>query len=337
MAGGAALLHAFSGRLLRHAARSAAVTVGLSLASGSPAAVIEQLSTSTSYIYDFSPGLAGTHSGTGDNGNVNELGPNAAQATDVKFKYDTFALTDASFFFLHNIQCQGFCSVKVSTTVIDTISNIGSTVADLRLDSNITAGHFGLVQNAKSASSGVFQFGVDQDLNGTSKQLYQAVGNVSSAGATIVTSDGSVFNGLTNYKDPTQIGLDWDATQLSLALGLLSPGETTTVSYTTVTYLNSYGTCSDYNLCDGVQVAFGDPRNKGGVVGLRSFGLTAASAKQPVGYVLNREFDPAQVRLNVVDLRAVPEPASWMTMLLGFGAIGSVIRRRNASSAVHLG
>ncbi|MDO6416199.1 PEPxxWA-CTERM sorting domain-containing protein [Sphingomonas sp. BIUV-7] len=36
----------------------------------------------------------------------------------------------------------------------------------------------------------------------------------------------------------------------------------------------------------------------------------------------------------VAELDAVPEPATWMTMILGFGAIGFVLRRRGSVIAL---
>ncbi|MBW8882715.1 MAG: PEP-CTERM sorting domain-containing protein [Asticcacaulis sp.] len=239
---------------------------------------------------------------------------------------------DASFFFLHNIQCQGFCSVGVTTVVTDTITNTGSSAVSLRLDSNITAGHLGLVQNAKTASAGIFQFDVSQTTGGTGHQLYQALGQISSSGASISTSDGSTFHDLAGYQDASQIGLDWAETDLSLLLDTLAPMQTTTVTYTSVTYLNSYGICSNYDLCDGVQVAFGDPRNKGGIIGLsKIFSPGDALNPQPVGWVLNRGFNMARVRMDIVNLSAVPEPGSWAMMMVGFGLIGTAMRRRGAT------
>jgi len=314
---------------LAHAVRAgkyAIATSGLLLAPGVGAAVVETLSATSSYTYDFVPGLPGLNSGTGDSNQFHGVGSNPSQATDIKINYGTLTGSNASFFFLHNIQCQGYCSVGVTTEIVDTITDTGPDAVDLRLDSNITAGHFGIVQNARTASAGIFQFDIIQKTNGTDHQLYQALGQVSSSGATINTSDGSVFNNLTSYHDPAQTGLDWDETDLSVLLDTLAPGQTTTVTYRSLTYLNAYGICTNVTLCDGVQVAFGDPRNNGGVFGFASL-FAPAPVKQPVGWVLNRGFDMATVKMQVVNLSA-PEPASWAMMLVGFGMAGTAMRRR---------
>ena len=316
-----------SGLARRSAGKYVAAALSLLVASGASATVVETLSASSSYTYDLVPGSPGLNSGVGDSGQFHAVGSDPSQATDIKINYSTLTGPSASFFFLHNIQCQGYCSIGVTTEIVDTITNTGPDAVDLRLDSNITAGHFGLVQNAKTASSGIFQFDITQRTSGTDHQLYQALGQISSIGATINTSDGSVFNNLTSYHDPAQTGLDWDETDLSVLLDTLAPGQTTTVTYRSLTYLNAYGVCTNITFCDGVQVAFGDPRNDGGVFNFaRAFGPSLAT--EPVGFVLNRGFDMAKVKMQLVNLSDVPEPSSWAMMLVGFGLAGVMMRRR---------
>ena len=301
------------------------------MATNAGAAVLETLSSSTSYTYDLVPGLPGLNSGSDSDGTFHIVGANPNQATDIKMAYGTIAAPDASFFFLHNIQCQGYCSVGVTTFITDTITNTGPSTVNLRLDSDITAGHLGLVQNARTNSAGIFQFDITQTMNGIDHGLYQALGQISSNGASINTSDGSIFNNLTSYHDPAQTGLDWDLTDLSVLLDPLAPGETATVTYRSITYLNAFGTCTNVDRCDGVQVAFGDPRNNGGIIGTFALSLSPQSfVKQPVGWVLNRGFDMATVKMQIVNLSDVPEPASWAMMIIGFGMTGLASRRRHA-------
>lgn len=318
---------AFVGRI---AIGLAALATGSLLNGTAGALVVEHLSSASSFTYDFVPGLPGLHAGTGDSKVFEVTGPDLTHSTDVKVNYGTVLASDASFFFLHNIQCQGYCSIGVTTTITDTITNTGPSAVDLRLDSAITAGHFGLVHNAATDSSGLFQFDVSQHSGGVNHELYKALGQISSSGATITTSDGSVFNNMKTYDDPAQMGLDWDETDLSLLLDSLAPGQTTTLTYTSFTYLNSYGVCTNFNLCDGVQVAFGDPRNNGGILFAAPLSLPK---HQPLGYVLNRGFDMAVVEMKLVNLSSsVPEPASWTMLMLGFGLTGAFARRQRGSA-----
>jgi len=297
------------------------------------AVVVEHLSSASTFTYDFLPGLPGLHGGVGDNNLFEVGGPDPSRSTDLKVNYATVLASDASFFFLHNIQCQGYCSIGVKTTITDTITNTGPTAVDLRLDSAITAGHFGLIQNSATGSSGLFEFDVSQHTHGVDHKLYDAHGQISSLGAAITTSDGSVFNNVSTYSDPAQKSLDWDETNLSVFLDTIAPGQSTLVTYTSFTYLNSYGVCTNFNVCDGVQVAFGDPRNNGGIFSLTK--QLSSSLRQPFGSVLNRGFDIAVVKMDVVDVSgSVPEPGSWAMLALGFGLIGAFVRRERCVALV---
>lgn len=297
------------------------------------AAITESLTSSSGYTYDFAPGNAGSFSGVGGTVALTDTGSNPDLATEVKLNYQTLVADDSSFFFLQNIQCKGFCSVSATTQIVNTITNTGASATGLELISNITPGHFGLVQNADTPSSGSFIFEITQDIGGISRILYSAIGQVSSLGAFITTSDGSVFNGLKAYNDPAQIGLDWESTDLSVFLDPLASGATTIVTYSARTVLNSYGICSDVTLCDGVQVAFGDPRNTGGIIPRRaSFSGLGRDTIEPVGFVLDRGFDKARLRLSVVEVPAVPEPSSWAMLIVGFGIVGAAVRRARIRS-----
>jgi len=303
------------------------------LSGAANALIIENLSSSSSFTYDFTPSSPGLNNGTGDNNLFEAFGSDPGKSTDVKVNYATVLANDASFFFLHNIQCQGYCSISVITTITDTITNTGTAAVDLRLDSAITAGHLGLISDALAGSSGLFQFDVSQHTNGVDHMLYDAHGQISSLGATITTSDGSVFNNMSSYSDPLQKGLDWDETDLSVLLDTIAPGQTTTVTYTSLTYLYSSGVCASYIRCDGVQVAFGDPRNNGGIFLLAK--QLNSSIQQPYGYVLNRGFDTVAVRMDLVDVSgSVPEPGCWAMLTLGFGLIGAFVRRQRTAALV---
>lgn len=329
-----------SGVAGRSALMGAMAMAGLAVTGSASATVVETLSFSTTYSYGFAPG-ANTNTGTDPDLIVQDVGSDPDQATDITFVYQTLAASDASFFFLHNIQCKGYCSVGITTYLTNTITNNGPSTVFLNLTSDITAGHLGLVRNDDTDSSGGFQFDITESLNGQDLQLYNAVGSVSSLGASITTSDGMDFANLIPYQDDAQFGLSWDRTPLSVALSPIAAGETRVVTYRSITQLDSYGFCTDTSRCDGVQVAFGDPRNSGGIIGTRSriaaFALFepefatfgAAPVVEPLGFVLDRGFDLAELRLQTVDVTPVPEPGTWAMMILGVGMTGAAARRRS--------
>jgi len=99
---------------------------------------------------------------------------------------------------------------------------------------------------------------------------------------------------------------------------------------------------SESNTPNAVRV-FWDGLNIGNVVDLNtpdyqlfSFDLTATAVSQTLTF-LGRN-DPATTLMDDVSLvardatAAVPEPASWALMLLGFGGLGAALRRRRAMS-----
>lgn len=80
--------------------------------------------------------------------------------------------------------------------------------------------------------------------------------------------------------------------------------------------------------------------------GQNFYGIVATAGEQLTGLSFGN-FSPAgsgiqalnQVRLNLVPAAAVPEPGTWAMMLLGFGAMGTAMRRsrrRNAKTLLQM-
>ena len=70
--------------------------------------------------------------------------------------------------------------------------------------------------------------------------------------------------------------------------------------------------------------------NGGTVTGARNALLSALAGGQAYLNIHTNLFPGGEIRGFLI---AVPEPASWLLMLIGFGAIGVAIRRRNLSLA----
>lgn len=272
----------------------------------------------------------------------------------------TGTLDNGSFFFLHNGVCVGQCSMTLTTDIAFTLTNTGTAPVDLRFDSQITPGHLAnSFLNPNSNSQASFSFAVSQVPGLRQGIIYTADGLATAIPPAVTTSDGSVFNGF-NVQNNTPLWslADWSATNLSLNLATILPGATSQLFYRSTLQITTNQTdCPDPTLCESFQVAFGDPRNLGGVIlnsALASFSNflspTAVNLQNPaVGAIFDPfrvsyrfvpqgsplpppppTFGPRDYDVNYRSLQAgaVPEPSTWTLMLVGFGLVGGMLRRR---------
>ncbi len=273
----------------------------------------------------------------------------------------TASLNDGSFSFLHNGFCVGDCTLSITTDVTFTLTNTGSAPVNLRFDSLITPGHLGRSNYGGIRAPGAsFLFDVTQD----NSLLYRATGINSVRPPFVETIDDTPFNGInTNSNPPSWEVLDWSATNLNVNLLTIGAGQTSTFVYSSrvdVTTIDP--ACLDTSLCLGYQVAFGDPRSRGdptvetGLVG--SFGSDVAPLAVPLFPAVGAAYDPFLVTYAFVPVGspfpgptptyppfdydipynptgAIPEPSAWALMLMGFAAVGSVVRRRRGRRLAH--
>ena len=285
----------------------------------------------------------------------------------------TGTLEDGSFLFLHDGLCVGSCSVTLTTDITFNLFNDGDTPVDLRFDSQITPGHLAnSLFDPIGQSQANFQFSVGQDPGLRQGILYTADGTATSSPPVVSTSDGSTFNGLRiNDNAPLWTVADWSATNLSVDLATLGAGRSTNLYYRSVLTLSTFQTdCQNPTRCESFQVAFGDPRNAGGVINnLSTFaantiaastladGLGSLSDTSPIPAV-GAGFDPFRVTYRFVpqgeslpglppvigpigyDINyrgpvsgAIPEPGTWLMLIAGFGFLGAAMRRRRMGAA----
>jgi len=274
---------------------------------------------------------------------------------------NSFTTPGGGFFFLHNLVAQGAGEANMTTNLSFTITNNTSDVQFLRFDSLITPGHIA-VQGRASANLALFRFAVDQIVGSNTRTLYWANGYVDTDSGLpdfVETSDTVEFSGFSSYSGPDRVAFDWGATPLNLALNPIFPGQTHRLRYTSTTNASGGGVCLTLLGCEGVQVAFGDPRNDGSVGALR---VAAFNAPQPAPPpLIGRAFGPyegffAQIVsqgaplppalpppppapdyswLPPVDSTAggIPEPASWLMLITGFGMAGVMLRRQRRAVA----
>jgi len=165
----------------------------------------------------------------------------------------------------------------------------------------------------------------------------------------LVLSDDSVLQGLTHIRPGmpgSADGYTWNASEVNIALGALAAGASEDVVYTATVTTFSDVNCvtSDPSVCLVPYAAFGDPIGRGGgttnVAPRFGLGLDAsplADATGPISFV--DDWGPQTFQTptfdfqdGVLSFNSVPEPKTWMILILGFGLLGAALRRRRVLS-----
>jgi hypothetical protein len=145
------------------------------------------------------------------------------------------------------------------------------------------------------------------------------------------------------------LGFAWDATPISFDVGAASDF---TLVYTTTVFSTADSSCipSGSGVCLVAYSGFGDPVGRGGGVdsffsaalpGLGFLGANLSTLSTTTITDPGLSFEPAVFNTptfvnGVLGFTAasVPEPATWMTMILGFGMLGATLRRRRTVAAI---
>lgn len=140
--------------------------------------------------------------------------------------------------------------------------------------------------------------------------------------------------GLTNgfTSNAFAYGFAWDATDIVIPLNaLLEYEQSETLLYRTSVTATTNAACITATTCLVAYSGFGDPIGRGGGISSFAKGPQPFGATGPItGIVFDPvEFDPFQMLTS----GAVPEPATWLSMILGFGLLGSALRRRRLAPA----
>lgn len=139
-------------------------------------------------------------------------------------------------------------------------------------------------------------------------------------------------------------GYDWQATDIGLELSkFLAPDESTNLYYRTAVYADTAFGCLPGGLtCLVAYSGFGDPIGRGGGISslaARGFGPMAEPGncmEGPNCTIKGLVFNPDPIQGISFDVTTVqggvPEPATWLMMIAGFGLMGAALRRRRLLS-----
>lgn len=218
------------------------------------------------------------------------------------------------------------------------------------------------VSGANQVAGVNFDFQIQQD--GTTLRDITGGINVSQDGSIFVSPDveqaSSTLNGFVTLdqfgnldpitgKSTSALGFAWDATDITQELGVIGSFSSSTISYiVTVSTFNTASCFADDNTCLMAYAGFGDPIGRGGGISssalapflLSSFGAgfgpIFGSDSGPTFINGVGPFTPFTLKVPQFDSNGdliltqngVPEPATWMSLILGFGLLGAALRRR---------
>lgn len=207
---------------------------------------------------------------------------------------------------------------------------------------------------------------------GGTTTLYSASGRSDLFGLRVFDDNGDdPFSGtISGNNGGAGLYYDWSATPLSVELGAIATGQSFYVDYTASYSVKSFNKCDDILNCNAAQVVFGDPRNIGGgtnanAVAARALFSDEKTVDGGVHAVITRDYEASVIPYafvpsgvdrtipapplnapityvgnylpSLVDtdvMSGVPEPATWATMILGFGLVGGALRRRGGRRAL---
>jgi hypothetical protein len=142
--------------------------------------------------------------------------------------------------------------------------------------------------------------------------------------------------------DDSAYGYHWHATDIDFSLfNTLNPGESDSVTYQTSVTTGTNTLCvPGTTVCVVAYSGFGDPIGRGG--GVDSLSVThggdVSAFDSPQGGIQGLQFSDFTLHPTFVNgvlntNGGVPEPAVWISMLLGFGLMGAALRRRKGLAA----
>jgi hypothetical protein len=260
-------------------------------------------------------------------------------------------ITPAGFgFYVADVTDNPGCVLTSSCAEVSPLSSIGLHSFGAGLDSGTVFAEVGF-------DFFVTDFGGCVEFACLSQTLYSVTGRLSlTAGGILIDSDLTdamaklnEFQLVTPERTGDEIyhslGYGWLETEFNSTLSLLGSTNqlvqyyTDVYSYSSAPCLEGTGDEAGRTFCLVAYSGFGDPIGAGDVFadalafGLGDVGVFNHDAEHPINGLSFSAFtiDTPLISGNTLVVGGtVPEPATWLTMILGFGLLGSVLRRRRA-------
>jgi hypothetical protein len=193
--------------------------------------------------------------------------------------------------------------------------------------------NFGGVKTKAGLASASFDFTVLSDGN----PIYNLAGSLLLDGDHVVQTNFGQTDALNNFGlaspagSTNNVGYTWGATPLNLTLAPLAGGASRTLTYQVTVSSFSQNVCINPTTCLVAYSGFGDPVGGGNGINLALGGLQLQSPNGPTG---NGGFFPVTFNLpnfnnGVITFgpAGVPEPRTWLMLLLGTATMGAALRR----------
>jgi hypothetical protein len=246
-------------------------------------------------------------------------------------------------FYLADIS--GGCLYSCPQATGHTFNELGDGGANVGFNFSVTQSRPGFDNSLLYGLSGSLEIGRD----GATAPLFlfDNLGNADVGPRSVLSNFGDAtgndFTG--NIAAASGIGYVWDATDISFGIGA---DVNQTLTYSTSVFSNSGSSCiANTTICLVAYSGFGDPVGRGGDVtafaSLANFASFAdgPSFNGPNGLITGITFGPTTLDTPTFGPNGVtfggpgvPEPATWMTLILGFGLLGGTLRRRRTVAAI---
>lgn len=216
----------------------------------------------------------------------------------------------------------------------------GQTIATANFTFNVYGDSYGIVGSEAPALytlSGSVSLGFDANGNIVETSNVGDAQSILSGFAPIYPDLDGEGNALPLTNADQIAGYEWDETPINVALNSqLGAGASTNLYYIATSTVDISMPCISATECLVGWSGFGDPVGRGGGVSADAFEAFDFNQNAPPACPNDTSqicFSPQTIQpFSNLSVGGVPEPASWVGMIMGFGLAGAALRRRRVVS-----